>query len=145
MIFSAPVHTGPGAYPAACTTGTGSFTDVKRPGCGVNHPPPSSAEAKERVELYIYAFLYLHGRLKGELFYLTLISLCGSKCVAGAAARVTYSAQELSVLRPVVLLATSYDWMTINSELQGVWECRSLSKVLFCTCVQENKGVALSE
>jgi hypothetical protein len=26
--FSAPVHTGPGAYPASCTMGTGSFPGV---------------------------------------------------------------------------------------------------------------------
>jgi len=31
---------------------TGPFLGVKRPGCGVDHPPPSSAEVKERVELY---------------------------------------------------------------------------------------------
>ena len=29
-----------------------SFSWVKQPGRGVNHPPPSSAEVKERVELY---------------------------------------------------------------------------------------------
>jgi hypothetical protein len=34
--------------------GTGSFPEVKRPGRGVDHPPPSSAEVKERVELYLY-------------------------------------------------------------------------------------------
>jgi hypothetical protein len=28
---------------------------VKRPGRGVHHPPPSSAEVKERVELYLYS------------------------------------------------------------------------------------------
>ena len=33
---------------------------VKRPGRGVNHPPPSSAEVKERVELYLYSPLGLH-------------------------------------------------------------------------------------
>jgi len=33
--------------------GTGSFPGVKRPGCGIDHPPPSSAEVKERVQLYI--------------------------------------------------------------------------------------------
>jgi len=27
--FSAPVHTGPGAHPASCTMGTGSFPRVK--------------------------------------------------------------------------------------------------------------------
>jgi hypothetical protein len=28
------------AHPATCTTGTESFPRVKRPGCGVGHPPP---------------------------------------------------------------------------------------------------------
>jgi hypothetical protein len=53
--FSAPVQTGPGAYPASCTMGYGSFPGVKRPGRGVDHPPPSSAEVKEIVELYLYS------------------------------------------------------------------------------------------
>jgi len=34
--------------------GTGSFPEVKRPRRGVHHPLPSSAEVKERVELYLY-------------------------------------------------------------------------------------------
>jgi len=33
--------------------GTGSFPEVKGPGCDVDHPSPPSAEVKERVELYI--------------------------------------------------------------------------------------------
>jgi hypothetical protein len=32
-----------------------SFPGVKRPGHGVDHPPPSSAEVKERVQLYRYS------------------------------------------------------------------------------------------
>jgi hypothetical protein len=52
--FSAPVQTGFGAYRVSCTMGTGSFPGVERPGRGVDHPPPSSAEVKERVELYLY-------------------------------------------------------------------------------------------
>jgi hypothetical protein len=52
--FSAPVQTCPGAYPASCTMGTGSFPGVKQPGRGVDHPRPSSAEVKERVQLYLY-------------------------------------------------------------------------------------------
>jgi len=28
---------------------------VKRPGHGADHPPPSSDEVKERIELYIYS------------------------------------------------------------------------------------------
>ena len=50
-IFSAPVQTIPGAHPASYTMGTGPFPEVKRPGRGVDHSPPSSAEVKERIEL----------------------------------------------------------------------------------------------
>jgi len=53
--FSAPVQTGPGAHPASYTMGTGSFLGVNRPGRGIDHPPPFSAEVKERVELYHYS------------------------------------------------------------------------------------------
>ena len=52
--FSAPVQTSSEAYPASYTMGTGSFQGVKRPGRGVDHPPLSSAEVRERVELYLY-------------------------------------------------------------------------------------------
>ena len=48
--FSASLQTGPGAYPASCTMGTGSFPGVKRPGRGADHPPPG----QERVGLYLY-------------------------------------------------------------------------------------------
>jgi hypothetical protein len=52
--FSTSVQTGPGAHPAPYTIGTGSSPGVKRPGRGVDHIP-SSAEVKERVELYHYS------------------------------------------------------------------------------------------
>jgi hypothetical protein len=48
--FSATVQTGPGAHPASYAVGAGSFPGLKRRGCGVDHPPPSSAEIKYRVE-----------------------------------------------------------------------------------------------
>ena len=53
--FSAPVQTGPGAYPASCTMGTGSFPGVKRPGRGADHPSPSKRRGPERVQLYLYS------------------------------------------------------------------------------------------
>ena len=53
--FSAPVQTGPWAHPDSYTMGIGSFPGVKRPGRGVDHPTPSSAEVTERVELYLYS------------------------------------------------------------------------------------------
>ena len=49
-------QTGPGAHPASYTMGTGSLSPGrKRPGRGVDHPPTSSAEVQERVELYLYS------------------------------------------------------------------------------------------
>ena len=51
--FSAPVQTSHGAHPASYTMGTGSFSGVKRPGHGVDHPPPSTAKVEGRVELHI--------------------------------------------------------------------------------------------
>jgi hypothetical protein len=53
--FSATVQTGPGAHPASYTMGNVSFPEVKRPGRGVDIPPSSSVEVKERVELYFYS------------------------------------------------------------------------------------------
>jgi len=47
--FSASVHTNPGVHPDSCTMPTGSFQREKR-GCSINHPSPSSAKVKERVE-----------------------------------------------------------------------------------------------
>jgi hypothetical protein len=61
----ANVQTGPGAQPASCTKGIGSFSGVKWPGRGVDHPAPSSAEVRERVKLYLYSLVSLHGRLQG--------------------------------------------------------------------------------
>jgi hypothetical protein len=51
--FSAPVQTCPRAHPASYTMGIGSFPGVKRPGRGVDYPPPSSARVEGRAELYI--------------------------------------------------------------------------------------------
>jgi hypothetical protein len=37
-------------------------------GSGVNHPHLSSAEIKERVEIYLYSSLGLHGLFQGEIY-----------------------------------------------------------------------------
>ena len=46
--ISAPVQIGLGDHLSSCTLDNGSFPGVKRPGRGVDHPPPSCA----KVELY---------------------------------------------------------------------------------------------
>ena len=42
------------SHPTSCTVGAGSLPGVKRPGSGVDHPPPFSTVVKERVELCLY-------------------------------------------------------------------------------------------
>ena len=75
--FSVPVQTGPGTHPAFYTACTGSFPAAKRPGRDVNRSPASSAEVKERVELYLYFPLYLHvGYRVNYTFSFTLLKHC---------------------------------------------------------------------
>ena len=45
-----------------------SFPGVKRPGSDVNHPPPSSADVKERINLYLYSPSGTHGLLQSYLY-----------------------------------------------------------------------------
>ena len=52
--FSAPVQTGPGARPASCTMGTGSFPGVKSGRDVTLTPTPFWCRGQERVELYLY-------------------------------------------------------------------------------------------
>jgi hypothetical protein len=53
FVARAPVQTGPVAHPTSSTLGWETLTGVKRPGRGVNHATLSSAQVKERAELYI--------------------------------------------------------------------------------------------
>jgi len=39
----------------SCTMVTGSIPRARQPGRGVDHTPPSSAEVKGRVELYLFS------------------------------------------------------------------------------------------
>jgi hypothetical protein len=41
------------SYPTSYILGTGSFSGVKQPRYGVDHPLPSSAKVIERVKLYL--------------------------------------------------------------------------------------------
>jgi hypothetical protein len=54
-LFSTPIHISPATHPAFYTTATGTFPQVERPRRGIDHPPTSSAEVTERVELYLYS------------------------------------------------------------------------------------------
>ena len=70
--FSSPIQTSSGSPTASYKTGTGSFPEVKWPGRGVDYPPPSSAEVKERVELYLYSTSGLVSCYRVNFTFLTL-------------------------------------------------------------------------
>jgi hypothetical protein len=74
---SAPVQSGLGAHPTSYTMGTGSFPGIKRPGRGVDHPPPSSAEVIERVQLNIHLLpLWAVVAFSRMSFTFTLVRAC---------------------------------------------------------------------
>jgi len=67
--FSTPVRTGSELHPASYTRDTVSFPGIKRPERGVDHPPSSSAEVKEKVELYVYSLRDIRDLFWGEILY----------------------------------------------------------------------------
>jgi len=71
LRFSPPVQTGLGAHPASYTRGTRCFSRAKLQGLGIDHPPQSSTEFKERAELY--SPLGLHGLFQDELFFFVML------------------------------------------------------------------------
>ena len=72
--FSAPVLSGPETHSASYTNGTGSFPGVKRPGLDLGQQPPSSAEVKDRLELYLYLWNFV--ACFGVNFYFTFTFMC---------------------------------------------------------------------
>jgi hypothetical protein len=68
------VHTGSGAHPAFCTMGTvGPSPGGKaQPGRDTDHLPPSSAEVKNELELYLLSPQAPSWRVVGQLYFFTI-------------------------------------------------------------------------
>jgi hypothetical protein len=64
--FSAPVHTGPGAHPASCTMGTGSFPGVKSV-WGVTLTPHPLLVPWSWIELYLHSPYVLYGLYRASV------------------------------------------------------------------------------
>jgi hypothetical protein len=67
------VQTDSGAHPASYSVCTGGFLpEVKAAGREAHHSPPSSAEIKECLELYLHSPIRLHGVVRslaqGQLY-----------------------------------------------------------------------------
>jgi len=54
----------------------GYFQEIKRPGRGVDHPPTSNVEVKERVELYFYSTFGPFVACSRVNFTFTFIFMC---------------------------------------------------------------------
>ena len=65
--------------PSLLYNGYGVFPGVNRPRRGVDHPPPSSAEVKERVDLYIYSLSGPSWPVVGWTLPFTFTLLCSSE------------------------------------------------------------------
>jgi hypothetical protein len=68
--FFAQVQAGPGAHPASCTMGTGSFPGVKWPGRGADHNPLPVPRLKMNRAIPVLPLYALDGLLPGELYIL---------------------------------------------------------------------------
>jgi hypothetical protein len=68
LRFSAHALTGPGSHPASYTVRM-SFLEVNQLERGINHQTPSSAEVKEREELYLQTPYAPYGMLRHVLPY----------------------------------------------------------------------------
>ena len=54
-ISSTPAQASPGAHPASYTMATGSFSGVKRPGRGIDRPPPHLALRLKKEYSCVYS------------------------------------------------------------------------------------------
>jgi hypothetical protein len=49
---------------------------VRRPGCGVDHPPTSSTEVKEREELLLYFYFMAYSGVKFTFYRYKILRNC---------------------------------------------------------------------
>ena len=103
--FSAPVQTGPGAHPASCTMGKGSFPGLKS-GQGVTLTPhPFQCRGEERVELYLYSPYGSYGLYRASLpvqrctFTLTYFQLVGPFSLGFRIQKISMNLEPLGAIR----------------------------------------------
>jgi hypothetical protein len=113
--FFAAVQTSRGAHPASYTLGTRSLSrGVKCLGHGVDHPPPSSARVKERVELYLYSPSGSSWLVLGRTLPFTYVS------VGSINIEIVTMEMQQCILFSIVALHTSVEYQISQKSFQ--WE-----------------------
>jgi hypothetical protein len=140
--FSVPIQTGPGAHPASYTMGTGSLSQgVKWPGRGFDHPPPSCAKVKERVELYLYSpsgpsWPGLGWPLPLPLYI--YIYLCISWMFKKKQVRILLQLKPnnaLNLIKIIIILqhTSSYTFWALQAHCQGAHDYTKLLLNIYCS------------
>ena len=115
-----------------------SFPRIKRPGRGVNHPPTSSADVKEKVELYLYSLSGLSRPVLG----LTLSKLLPTNLFRGSwnnSPGTTRKWEAHFKLRPSLFQGET----PLNIKMTGRIQCYRTSRYL-CR-IQTSRTTALSK
>jgi hypothetical protein len=89
-----------------------SFPGVKRPGRGVDHPPSSSAEVKERLELYPYSPSGPSWPVLGRTLTFTLITPSRNVTYFGQMRTEYWSARHKEMCRSTLPSSFSFKYMS---------------------------------
>jgi hypothetical protein len=126
--FSAPIQNCPGAHPSSCTVGTESFLGWL--GHGIDHPPPSSAKVKERLELCLYSSWGLQGKL-----YFFNLSLWNENISSLISHRSWVDSGRLNSKKPKLISQVTWFTPLTNIYLRLVIIIIIIKKL--CVCVRE--------
>ena len=93
------------------------FTGIRRLERGVDHPPPSSAEVKERVELHLYSLGYkVTSHIGGQQY--DIVSFCRLLCSSWKVWPTYRTIWKRTVYSPVTLNSSVVDDCVLKLEIQ---------------------------
>ena len=125
--FSVDFRTGPGAQPASCTMGTGSFPGVNRPGRGVDHPSNLAPRLKKEYS-YTSTPLWAFVACFRMNFAFTFTYFCNENTTCSC-----QRCKNLSVameMQNLVLYAPCSNCKTFRTALNGINVLKSSHPVL---------------